>query len=180
MTLAGVIRQDSLGRQSAIERVALVVGGAALMALSSRAVLPLAPVPVTAQTFAVLLLAGLLGRQMAVSSVLTFLAAGAMGVPVFAHGGGLAYLLGPTGGYLLGFLPAAWIVGHLAEKGWRRRPLRCVLMLLLGDAVLFAFGLAWLSALIPAGGLLRAGLLPFIPGEAVKIALAGLILSRRR
>jgi len=180
MTLASVIQQDSLGRQSAIERAALVVGGAALMALSSRAVLPLAPVPVTAQTFAVLLLAGLLGRQMAVSSVLTFLAAGAMGLPLFAHGGGLGYLLGPTGGYLLGFLPAAWIVGGLAEKGWHRRPVRCVLMLLLGDAALFAFGLAWLSALIPASGLLWAGLLPFIPGEAAKIALAALVLSRRR
>jgi len=178
MTLAAVILRDSLRRRTAIERTVLVVGGAVLLALSSRAVLPLGPVPVTGQTFAVLLVAGLLGRPMAVASVLTFLAAGAAGLPLFAYGGGLGYLLGPTGGYLVGFLPAAWIVGELAEKGWRRQPMRCVLMLLLGEAALFAFGLAWLRRFIPAGGLLRAGLWPFIPGEAIKVALAGLILTR--
>lgn len=136
--------------------------------------MPLAPVPVTAQTLAVLLVGALLGPTRGTLSILTYLLAGIAHLPVFAGGCGPLYLFGPTGGYLLGFLPAVYVTGALV----RRR--RIALALLAGDAVIFAVGLAWLATYIPnARALLAAGLLPFLPGEAVKIAIAGLVLTRR-
>ena len=157
-----------------------VLLGTLALAASARLALPLAPVPVTGQTLAVLLVGVLLGRRDGTVSVLSYLAAGAAGLPVFTAGGGLAYLLGPTGGYLLGFLPAVWLAGELAERGWTARPGSCLLLMALSLGAVFACGLAWLSLYVPAGRLLGAGLLPFLPGEALKMVLAALIVCRRR
>ena len=164
-----------VSHRSVIEQALLVLYGAAAVALSARISVPLAPVPVTAQTLAVLLIGALLGPTRGAAAVLTYLAAGVAGLPVFVGGGGPLYLLGPTGGYLLGFLPAAYVTGTLVRRG------RIALGLLAGEAVLFGFGLAWLAVHVPnLKALLANGLLPFLPGEAVKIAAAGLICQARR
>jgi biotin transport system substrate-specific component len=161
--------------RSVVEQALLILYGAAAVALSARISVPLAPVPVTAQTLAVLLVGALLGPVRGTLSVLTYLLAGIAQLPVFAGGGGPLYLVGPTGGYLLGFLPAAYVTGTLVRRG------RIALALLAGDTVIFAVGLAWLAAYVGgARALLAAGLLPFLPGEAVKVAVAGLICQARR
>jgi biotin transport system substrate-specific component len=151
-------------------------------ALSARVAIG-APVPVTGQTFGVLMVAALLGRRRGVLCVLTYLAQGLAGLPVFAYGrAGLAAFLGPTGGYLAGFVVAAYVVGALAERGWDRRMPTTVLAMLLGNVAIYACGLTWLLCLDRllgkplGGGMLVVGLLPFLAGDAVKIALAAVLL----
>lgn len=139
--------------------------------------LPFSPVPVTGQTFGVLLLAMALGRVRGTAVVGAYLLEGAAGLPVFALGtAGLPVLFGTTGGYLLGFLAAAWIVGTLADHGWHRSLPRSVAAMSIGTAVIFAVGLAWLSRFLPAEMVIAAGLTPFLLGAAVKIAIASVIL----
>ena len=139
--------------------------------------LPFSPVPITGQTFGVLLIAMALGRIRATGVVGAYLIEGAMGLPVFAGGAaGAQVFLGPTGGYLLAFLPAAWLVGYLADRGWDRAYRLSLPAMALGTAVIFGGGLSWLAAYVPSEGLLEAGLFPFIPGALVKIAVAALIL----
>ncbi|MFW6061754.1 MAG: biotin transporter BioY, partial [Planctomycetota bacterium] len=162
-------------RQAALTADVLkVLSGTAALALASRIAIPVQPVPITAQTLALLVVAGLLGRVRGTMAVGTLLAAGAAGAPVFTQGAGLAYLVGPTGGYLLGFLPAAWVVGELMDRGWGRHAGRLLLALLAGHATVFAFGLGWLGLLTGLMGttLLAAGLVPFLPGMAIKTVLA--------
>jgi biotin transport system substrate-specific component len=142
------------------------------------------PVPITGQTFAVLMIAALLGLRRAVLCVLAYLAEGLLGLPVFAQGGaGLGVLLGPRGGYLVGFVAVAYIVGSLAQRGWDRRPATTVLAMVLGSVGLYTCGLTWLFCLVhvfakPLGGssVLAVGLYPFLPGDIVKIALAAILL----
>jgi len=167
---AGTLRRDLVH----------VMTGAAALTVSARISLPISPVPISAQSFAVLMLGAMLGARRASASVLAYLAAGAMGAPVFVAGGGLSYLLGPTAGYLWGFLPAAWLLGELADRGWTRCQRRCLTMLLLAEAVLFSFGLAWLALYVPASRLLVAGLWPFLPGETLKVLLAATLIYRPR
>ena len=158
--------------------VARVLLGALALALATRLSVPFWPVPVTAQTLAVLVLGALLGPREGVASVLAFLGAGVAGLPVFVAGGGPAYLFGPTGGYLVGFIPAAWLAGTLARAGWGRRLSTSLAAMALADAVLFACGLAWLATVLPGDQLLAKGLLPFLPGEAMKVTLAAMTLRR--
>jgi biotin transport system substrate-specific component len=160
---------------------ALVLGGSILIALCTQVAIG-TPVPITGQTFAVLMVGALLGSRRGALSVLTYLAQGLAGLPVFAYGNsGLKAFAGPTGGYLIGFVGAAYIVGALAERGWDRRAGTTVLAMILGNVVLYACGLAWLSCLVyllgrPLGGVLSVGLFPFLPGEVVKVALAAALL----
>ena len=162
--------------------VGLVLAGSVLIALSARVTvtLPFTVIPVTGQTFAVLLVGALLGSRRGVASVAAYLLEGAIGLPVFARGAaGLLYMFGPTCGYMVGFLAAAWVTGRLAENGWDRSYLRTVAAMSLGTAALFVPGVIWLSVL-PGGpgpaGAVVVGLLPFLPGAAVKIALAAALL----
>lgn len=135
--------------------------------------LPWTPVPLTGQTFAVLLTGAVLGARRAFLAQLLYLAEGAAGLPFFAGGAaGVAKLLGPTGGYLVGFPFAAALTGYLAERGWDRRPFTMFVAMLSGSAIIFALGLAQLSAYVPKGVLLASGLLPFIPGDLLKSGLA--------
>lgn len=160
-------------------RVALVVAGSGLVTLSAQIVIPLpfSPVPVTGQTFAVLLVAAALGPRLGPASITLYLAQGLVGLPVFAGGAaGFARLAGPTGGYLVGFLAAALVVGWLAQRGWDRRVPSAILAMLAGQVLIYAFGLAWLSRFPLPVGLLEAGLLPFLMGDAYKLALAALAL----
>jgi len=139
--------------------------------------LPFSLVPITGQTFGVLLVAMALGRMRGTAVVLAYLAEGAAGLPVFAGGkAGVAALMGPTGGYLLGFLAAAWIVGLLADRGWDRGYVKSILAMTLGTAVIFLCGLTQLALFVPGETLLPMGLYPFLPGAVIKIAAASLLL----
>lgn len=161
-------------------RLVLVVAGSLLIAGAAQVAVPLpfSPVPVTGQTFAVLLVGAAYGARLGASSVALYLAEGAMGLPVFAPGGplGPARLAGPTGGYLLGFVAAAYVVGALAERGWDRSLVRAAMAMLAGEVAIYALGLVSLARFVPADRLLIAGLYPFIPGDLVKVVLAALAL----
>ena len=157
----------------------LVLLGSLFIAASAQVALPLpfSPVPVTGQTFAVLVVGAALGRVRGVAAVAAYLAEGASGLPVFAGGAaGPAVLLGPTGGYLLGFLPGAWLCGALAERGWDRRVGGTIAAMLLGNVAIFAFGLPWLARVVGASNALTLGFWPFLPGDVVKIGLAAAAL----
>ena len=139
--------------------------------------LPFSPVPITGQTFGVILISMILGRTRAVAVVSAYLAEGALGLPVLAGGkGGLVALMGPTGGYLFGFLAAAFIVGHLSDKGWHRTYVTSVVAMVVGTGAIFACGMFWLGVMVPESSLFMIGFWPFVPGALVKIAIAAVIL----
>jgi biotin transport system substrate-specific component len=157
----------------------LVLGGSVLIGLMAQVAIPLpfTPVPITGQTFAVLLVGALLGSRRGALSAGLYLAEGALGLPVFAGGsGGLARLFGPTGGYLLGFVVAAGVVGWLCESGWDRRLPTAILAMLIGNGLIYLFGLPWLARFVGPERALAAGLWPFLAGDLIKIALAALAL----
>ena len=182
ITMAGLLRPCER-RWAAVYNIALVIGGSFSIALFAQVAIGW-PVPVTGQTFAVLMIGALFGARRASLSVLVYILEGAAGLPVFAHGrSGFMVLLGPTGGYLIGFVFAAYIVGLLAEKGWDRRIRTTVLAMIFGNLVIYAFGLLWLCCLIllmklpvGTGRVLVEGLYRFIPGDVLKIALAAMLL----
>ena len=180
MTLVDVL-QPSMTRRRAflLYDLALVSGGSLLVALAAQIAIPLpfSPVPITGQTLAVLLIGALLGSRRSAGSLSLYLIEGALGLPVFAGGrSGLAYMLGPTGGYLIGFVAAAFVTGWLAERQWDRRARSNVLVMLLGNVVIYACGLPWLARFVGADRALVLGLYPFIAGDLLKLALATLAL----
>lgn len=155
--------------------------GSALIAASAQVRVPLWPVPMTMQTFAVLALGLAYGPRLGTATVLVYLAEGAMGLPVFAgFKAGPAALMGPTAGYLVGFALAAALVGRLGERGWDRRALTTVAAMLLGNLAIYAAGAGWLATLVGPTKALELGVLPFLPGDALKIALAATILPLLR
>lgn len=164
-------------------QVALVVLGAGLIALMAQVQFPLpfSPVPVTGQTFAVLLVGASLGARLGATSVGLYLVGGVAGLPVFTGGtAGLARLSGPTGGYLIGFIAAAFVVGLLVERGWDRRIWTAAIAMLVGEVVIYVFGLGWLSRFPLTVGVMEAGLLPFIAGDLYKLGLAAVALPAAR
>jgi len=178
MTYADVLR-PSIRRHALAYDAALVIGGSVGIALSAQIAIPLpfSPVPVTGQTFAVLLMGALLGSRRGALCVLTYLAEGASGLPVFSFGrAGLGHLAGPTGGYLVGFVAAAFITGCLAERGWDRRLWTTAIAMLLGSIAIYAFGLPWLAAFVGGGKAVALGLKPFIAGDIYKLVLAAILL----
>jgi len=145
--------------------------------------LPFSPVPITGQTLMVLLAGAILGSRRGAASQLTYLVEGAAGLPVFAGGtAGVVRIVGPTGGYLIGFIVAAALVGWLYEHGASRRPLMGVGAMLVGNVVIYLLGVIWLTRFVggdPRVALVQ-GVLPFIPGDILKSLLAaGVIPSAR-
>ena len=141
------------------------------------------PVPITGQTFAVLMIGVLFGSKRGSLAVLTYILEGAAGLAFFAQGkAGITALAGPTGGYLVGFIFAAYIVGLLAERGWDKRIETTILTMIFGNLIIYAFGLGWLFVLASSGkltdakGILVVGLYPFIIGDIIKIAVAAALL----
>ena len=159
---------------------ALVMSGSLLIALCAQVAVPLpqSPVPVTGQTFAVLLVGATLGSRLGASAVLTYIIEGMAGLPVWSPGAtmGVARLAGPTGGYIAGFLIAAFVVGALAEHGWDRRIRTATFAMLIGELTIYAIGLPWLARFIGPETVLDAGLIPFIPGDIYKVVLAAVAL----
>jgi len=173
LTLADLV----LPRRGLLARGAAVLAGTLLIALSAQVAVPFAPVPLTGQTFAVLLVAALLGRRLGAATMIAYLAEGAAGLPVFsAWTGGAARLAGPTGGYLLAFVPAAWIVGALCERGWDRRFGTAALAMAAGNTVILLGGVAWLAVFTGAESAVALGAVPFLAGDLVKIVFAALAL----
>jgi biotin transport system substrate-specific component len=159
--------------------VVLVLTGSALVALSAQLVirLPFSPVPITGQTFAVLLVGFVLGSQRGALSLALYLLEGIMGLPVFAGGGaGLPWLFGPSGGYLLGFVLAAGLVGGLAERGFDRKFFTTMIAFACGMLAIYIIGALWLSNYTGWQASLQTGVLPFLPGDLFKAILAALAL----
>ena len=156
-----------------------VLGAAFLMALCAQITIPLpfTPVPLTGSTFGVLFSAALLGPRRGLLSVGIYLAMGAVGFPFFAGASsGWHVFLGATGGYLMGFLPAAYLTGILSERGWDRDPLTAFLQMMLGSFVILALGLVVLAFYVPKSHLLAEGLYPFLVGDILKSCLAAGLL----
>ena len=157
---------------------ALVVVFSAFVALTAQVEIPLQPVPITLQTLGVLLTGAVLGSRRGAVTLILYLAEGVVGLPVFAGGAsGVVYVIGPTGGYLVGFVVAAGVVGWLAERGWDRQPAWTALAMVLGNLLIYAFGVSWLAVLL--GDLRTAlvqGALVFVVGDLIKIAVATLAL----
>jgi biotin transporter BioY len=169
----------AIPRAGLIWDTVLVAGFACLTALLAQVSFWIGLVPITGQTLAVLLAGALLGSRRGALSQLSYLAIGATGIPYwFALGGppGIARLVGPTGGYLVGFVAVAFVVGWLSERGWDRRIWTALPAMLAGEAILYIFGLLWLLHFVPAGKVLQTGLYPFIFGDLVKVAAASLVL----
>ncbi|PZV38816.1 biotin transporter BioY [Mesorhizobium kowhaii] len=179
MTIYSVIAGRWGTRNLAIDGTT-IFAASLLLALSAGIAVPFYPVPITMQTFVVIGLGLTLGPARGVAAITLYLAEGAAGFPVFAgtpeKGIGLAYMMGPTGGYLLGYLPAVLFAGWLAVRGWDRDPLYAVAAALVAGAVIYVPGLLWLGAVLGFDKpLFQLGLYPFIFGDIVKALLAALV-----
>ncbi|MGF1663384.1 MAG: biotin transporter BioY [Kineosporiaceae bacterium] len=174
------LRATVLPRAGWATTVALAVAGVAVHTVSAQVAVPLpfTPVPLTLQTLSVLLLAAAYGPRLATATFASYLALGMAGAPVFSLGrNGLALVWTPSLGYLVGMLAATVVVGYLAHRGWDRRPLTTVVAMVVGNAVIYAGGVAWWLVLgFGPGEAVTGGVLPFLPGDAIKIAIAAGVL----
>jgi biotin transport system substrate-specific component len=175
----GVFYDAVGGRDSVLGDAAAVMIMSWAIAVCARICVPLpfTPVPLTGSTLGILYAGALLGPRRGAAAAALYLLQGGCGLPFFAGGAaGWACLFGPTGGYLLGFLPGAWLAGWLAQRGWDRSTGSNLALLLAGSAVILACGLVGLSRFIPSGRLLSAGLYPFLAGDLLKSALCAALL----
>lgn len=177
--------QAGLG-QGAVRALALIAFGSLFLAVMAQIKVPMWPVPITLQTFAILLLGLTYGFRLGTATILAHVAQGALGLPVFAGGaGGAAVLMGPTGGYIAGFILAVMLTGWLADRGWSRRILPAIAALVLGNLAIYALGAGYLNGAFLGDWTktLAVGVLPFLLGDALKIGLAVSVLQlgwRRR
>jgi biotin transport system substrate-specific component len=185
-TLLGVFQPKGDAARLASNLVTVVLG-TLLITICAKINVPVWPVPVTLQGFAIAALSAAFGLRIGVATVALYLLEGAFGLPVFATGGGLAYLVGPTGGFLIGFLVMAAIIGYAADRGASGKPLTLFAAMLAGDAVLFVMGFVWLLALSGQAGWLdqndvigsafARAVQPFIIWDILKMALAALTVT---
>jgi biotin transport system substrate-specific component len=168
-------------RGGALRGGVLVLLATGLLAASAKLQVPFWPVPMTMQTMVVVMIAGAMGARLGAAAVLAYLVEGAIGLPVFAgtpeRGLGLAYMAGPTGGFLVGFLAATVVTGCLAEQGWGRTLPRLLALMAIGHVVIFAFGLAWLSLQVGTMQAWAVGAAPFVLGTLVKTVLAAALIQ---
>ena len=162
--------------QRSLMQVALVLAGTIVLTLSAKVTVPMWPVQVSLQTLAVLLVGATLGQRLGTVTVLAYLVQGAAGFPVFqgtpAQGIGIAYMAGPTGGYLVGFVVMAALAGWAADRGWRRNPFKMGAAMLTGEVIMLGFGAAWLGVLFGAERAIALGVGPFLVGDLVKLVMA--------
>lgn len=159
--------------------VSLAVVFSLLTALAAQIVIPIGPVPITAQTFAVLLTGALLGSRLGAMAMIAYLIEGGAGLPFFYGGhGGIAHLFGPTGGYLVAFPAAAFITGAFAENGWDKRFITAVAAMFVGSIVILLAGWAWFSLVMHTPMLVafKLSVLPHIVGDIIKVFLAAAVL----
>lgn len=165
-----MVKSGGLGE--AMMSLALVLVGVGILAVSARIQVPFYPVPVTMQTLAVMVIAMAYGSKLGTATLFSYLFAGFIGAPVFAGGAGFAYMVGPTGGYLAGFLLAGVVLGALADRGWTRNWQTTAAAMLAGTSIIYLLGLAWLSQLNGLDKAITFGLVPFIYGDILKLVIA--------
>ena len=170
------LMKSSAGK-SASTKAALVVFGTLLLAISAQFKIPLYPVPITGQTLVVLLIGMTFGARLGGITMAAYLFEGALGLPVFAGGAsGTAILMGPTGGYLFGFLLASVAMGYLAERGMGRTAVSTVAAMIIGNCVIYVCGALWLANFIGFGQAIAAGVLPFLYGDTLKLIIAAVLM----
>ena len=185
-TILGVLEPKS-GAARLISNVVTVLLGTVLITLAAKINVPTWPIPVTLQSFAVAALAAAFGWRIGTATVIACLLAGAAGLPVFATGGGIGYLIGPSGGFLLGFSPMAYVIGRAADLGASGRVVMLFLAMLIADALLFALGFLWLLTLGSAaswidqanvvGSAFAKAVQPFLAWDALKMLFAALTVT---
>jgi biotin transport system substrate-specific component len=157
----------------------LVIVFSLFIAAAAQFAIHIGPIPITGQTFAVLLTGALLGSRLGAAAVIAYLVEGAIGLPFFAGGGaGLLRFFGPTGGYLIAFPAAAYVTGAFAEHGWDKKYWSAVLAMVIGSAIILVAGWLWFSVITttPFDVAFQITVLPFLPGDVIKIALAAAVL----
>lgn len=180
MTRDTVLGKAVIGSDALIWKAALVLGASLFIAVAAQVTVPFFPVPMTLQTLAVLLVGATLGMRMGVAALVTYVAEGALGLPVFANGGfGFATLMGPSGGYIIGFVLAAGIVGYFADRGWSHSAVKMALAMLVASVVLYVPGLLQLKIVTGAdwAQVWTWGAGPFLLGDLVKLSAAALIVT---
>ena len=185
-TILGVL-EPKTSTERVLSNIAVVLVGTLLITAAAKINVPTWPVPVTLQSFAVAALAGAFGWRIGTATVIAYLIEGAIGIPVFATGGGIAYLTGPTGGFLIGFLPMAYIIGRATDLGGSSRVLMLILATLIGDVLLFVFGYIWLVMVLSGlkgvapqavlGGAFDGAIKPFIVWDILKMVFAALTVT---
>jgi biotin transport system substrate-specific component len=172
---------DRVVPRSAINNVALILSGAVFTAYAAQLVIPMWPVPITAQTLAVLLVGSVLGATRGAISLIVYFSMGAVGLPVFSAATSLSF--GPTFGYLVGFVAAAAVVGYLSQRGWHKSVTGVIGSFAFANSVIYLFGLPWLAFALGSLGaandlasVAAAGLAPFIIGDVIKMTLAAALL----
>jgi biotin transport system substrate-specific component len=183
-----VLAERIVPQRGVLADVSLILLGSLFVAAMAQLSIPLQPVPVTGQTFAVLLVGMVLGSRRGALALGAYLVEGVAGLPVFAEAkSGLLTVLGPTGGYLIGFIAAAWVVGFLAERGFDRNLIKTLLAMVVGNVAIYLLGLTWLAfgfAVVPGSeftgigmeNALNYGLYPFLLGDSLKAILAAMLL----
>ena len=159
-----------------ITNISLILFGTLLLTISARVQVPFWPVPMTMQTFVVFLIGATYGVRLSFFTLAAYLFEGAIGLPVFATGGGIVYLTGPTAGYLYGMMIAAPVISFFANKGYTNSYIKSFIGIMLGSIIIFLLGVLYLGSIIGYNKAFQAGLLPFIPSELFKIALAVLLI----
>ena len=185
-TILGVL-EPKTNTERLLSNVAMVLIGTLLITAAAKINVPTWPVPVTLQSFAVAALAGAFGARIGTATVVAYLLEGALGIPVFATGGGIAYLMGPTGGFLLGFVPMAYVIGRATDLGGSSRVLMLTVSMLIADALLFVIGYAWLVLVLAnlkgvsptavLGSAFDGAIKPFAIWDALKMVFAALTVT---
>lgn len=183
-TLAGAV----IGRETIVKQAGLVLGGSLFIALAAQVMVPFYPVPMTLQTLAILIVGLTFGARMGAATLLAYLAEGAMGLPVFAGGMAAPALIGPTAGFLVGFVLMAWLAGLAADRGLTRGPVSTALVALVASAIIYIPGVAWPMAVAEIAGIggnwvgssadaiWTYWVAPFLLGDAVKAVIAAMVL----
>jgi biotin transport system substrate-specific component len=172
---------DRVIPRSAVNSIALILSGAVFTAYAAQLVIPMWPVPITAQTLAVLLVGSILGATRGALSLIVYFSMGAVGLPVFSAATSLSF--GPTLGYLVGFIAAAAVVGYLSQRGWHKSVTGVLGSFAIANSVIYFFGLPWLAFALGSLGaandfasVAAAGLAPFLVGDFIKMTVAAALL----
>ena len=173
-----VLQGRSNNNFSLLTKIFTAVTCSLLLIVSAKIKIDLYPVPMTLQPLAVLMIAMLCGRNIGFASIGLYLFQGMIGLPVFAYGGGMPYLMGPTGGFLIGFLIAGVIVGELADRGWGKEIFKSVSAMILGLIVIYICGILQLSIIKGFDYAIIKGMEPFIVGDLYKLILASFLLPQ--
>ena len=176
-TLISNIVKIEAKEKETFKNILLVLGGVAFLSIMSQILIPLpyTPVPISLGTFGVTLMALLYGRKLGTATILSYVAAGSLGAPIFA-GGKAGSLFSPTGGYILGYIVATIILGYLADRGVTKSYVKTILSLMLSSAIILTLGSLVLSLFVPGKNAFMIGVLPFLPGDALKSTTVTLLL----